>query len=400
MQSNYDNKMGDHGKLKFTLLLLLNLLFSKSVNFDIRKKASIAILREVLIIDVSKWQGSINFFVMASRGIVNGVIPKASQGTVEDPKYHEHVAGMISANLPFGSYHFYDSRVEPKSQALKWWNTIKGSQGVLPHAADLEDNYGGPYHGPKYWRIFIEEFLRLSGYPDKRVIIYTAYYYWMSNVPSADRTFFKRFKLWLAWYTFFPSFVKIPPPWTENDLWGWQYGTTDPNGVPRGEYFGCSGSKEIDESNRPVTVDEHNAEYGIIGENVPPVLPPEEPPMTVQIISAGKVNVTSAIVRDAPDGIDTKLRVTKDVTVVIVGESVQAGTHKWVNLRYPVSGYVAEDLLREITVIASVDVPEGTPETLIDSVHLTGELTVTIPGQADQVFSIVNMPLIKGKLVV
>lgn len=48
---------------------------------------------------------------------------------------------------------------------------------------DIEDTYGGAYHGWKYWAAMLD--LMTVAFPDKKLGIYTAPYYWMQNMIGA-----------------------------------------------------------------------------------------------------------------------------------------------------------------------------------------------------------------------
>ncbi len=59
-------------------------------------------------IDVSKWQGDINWLKVKASG-VEFVIIKAGgsdAGFYEDPKFAENYAGAYAAGLPIGVYYF------------------------------------------------------------------------------------------------------------------------------------------------------------------------------------------------------------------------------------------------------------------------------------------------------
>lgn len=209
--------------------------------------AGITILRLILLLDVSKYQGLINFIIMLQQG-VDGVIVKCGQGMAQDPYFLTNFLRAKNAGMPRGSYWFYDSRVDPKVQAANWWNWIKADPGELMHFLDLEESYGGDYRGWKNWKVFLLEFMRLSRWPASKIGIYTGYFYWIANSPvvTADLNWFAQFDLWLAWYTTNPANVLIPKPWTKLILW--QYGTNGVDGkTPNGERYGAE-SLEIDEN--------------------------------------------------------------------------------------------------------------------------------------------------------
>lgn len=219
-------------------------------------RPSILIPRGILWLDVSKWQGEIDFVVMAAPdngtgAAPHGLIMKCGQGTAKDPQFDRNRAESKKNGIPRGTYWFYDSRIPPKQQAALWWEWMKVDTWELMHFADYEENYGGAWGGWQNFKIFLQEFQRLSRLPSNRIGIYSAYYYWIAHSPTSttELNYFVQFPFWEAWYTTNPANVVIPRPWTQQTLIAWQYGTMGPDGqTPRGHYFGCD-SIEVDESN-------------------------------------------------------------------------------------------------------------------------------------------------------
>jgi len=282
--------------------------------------AEITILRVVLMLDVSRWQGIIDFVKMASEGVL-GVIIKCGQGNDHDPNFLTNWAKAKTAGIPRGSYWFFDSRVPPKAQAAKWWDWVKADRGELMFWLDLEENYGGPYKGWQNWKIFLEEFMRLSGVPASKIGIYTGYYYWIANSPTnlADLNWFGQFWLWLAWYTTNPANVIIPKPWTQAQLLFWQYGTNGVDGkTPNGLRYGAE-SIEIDENNFNGDISLYQQLFGLGTVVIPPPEPPTGETMQYRIVwEKGANERTGPSTSDAWTG-KTYL---KDDIIEIVGDLI------------------------------------------------------------------------------
>lgn len=232
---------------------------------------AITIPRTVLILDVSKWQGEIDFVKMKAEG-VDGVIIKCGQGTTKDPRFDENWRKAKAAGLLRGTYYFFDSRFNPTFQAY-WWNEwTKHDRGELVHAADYEESYGGGWGGWRNLKAMIIEFQRLSRLTNEWIVVYSSYYYWIANSPTneSDLAWFGQYALWEAWYTTNPANVIIPRPWdnTPAKFWAWQYGTNGVDGqTPNGIKYGCQ-SIEVDENNPNCTETEYHDRYG--GEVTPP----------------------------------------------------------------------------------------------------------------------------------
>lgn len=177
--------------------------------------------------DVSFYQKVIDFAKMKAAGI-RGTVIRAGQNTWVDPYFLDNWRMAKQATLPRGSYWFMDSRTSVKAQADLYWSLIKSDVGELMVTADYEESYGGPFGGWKNLYDFTERLLG-NGVPAWRLWIYSGYYYWLDHSPQMDANalaYFKKFKLWLPWYTSNPANVKQPKPWIDaGDVLLWQNGT-------------------------------------------------------------------------------------------------------------------------------------------------------------------------------
>lgn len=226
---------------------------------SILRAALVGIKRDCLITDTSRWQLGINYEAMKSAG-ARGTILKAGQADYVDPYFKANWAKAAKAGIKRGSYFYYDSRVDPKIQAKTWADAIAADKGELPHFADYEESYLGPYRGIGNFLIFLEEFQRLSGLPDNRIGIYTGYFYWQKNGSQDLR--FSRFWLWLAWYGSEIDVI-VPKPWTQDRMWAWQFTSSGAGGI-----FGVS-SLEIDLSYFIKGLDAFEHMYGDTPEPTP-----------------------------------------------------------------------------------------------------------------------------------
>ena len=165
------------------------------------QRPSIIVEDDVVLNDVSFWNGDMNFSKMVNAGS-RGCIMRAGQNTWADTEFAINY-GKADNVIPRGSYWFYDSRSDPKKQALLWKTMLDGDYGELDHAADWEESYGGTYEGWVNLYVFMNEFQQLTGLADNRLPIYTGYYYWLSKGKSpfgidSSMAWFKKHKLWLA----------------------------------------------------------------------------------------------------------------------------------------------------------------------------------------------------------
>ncbi len=231
-------------------------------------KDSILVNSEIPMLDISFYQGLVNFDKMKASD-AKGIIIRAGQNSWKDTKANEFMASATRIGLPFGSYWFYDSRKDPKEQAKLWKEVLGSFDTKLYCWADYEENYGGTYSGWKNLYNFLEECKRIM--PDRKFGIYTGYYYWLAHSPllSGQLNYFAQYPLWLAWYTDNPDIVRIPKPWTKVTIW-------QKTAKADGTYYGTE-SLSVDYDSFIGTMDEFNSTFGTNGTT--PTVPPVEPPL-------------------------------------------------------------------------------------------------------------------------
>jgi GH25 family lysozyme M1 (1,4-beta-N-acetylmuramidase) len=154
-------------------------------------------------IDVSSWQGQIDWSKVAGAGI-KFVIAKASEGTTyADPTYGTNKSGAAANGIAFTAYHFArptSSTTDAVSQADYFLNNAKLSAGNLIPALDLEVTGGLSTSALQSWTwAWVKEvFARLGVKP----MIYTSPNFWqtyMGNTTAfADAGYDT---LWIAHWT-------------------------------------------------------------------------------------------------------------------------------------------------------------------------------------------------------
>lgn len=96
-------------------------------------------------IDVSHWQGTIDWEKVRADGVEFAFI-KASEGkTYVDRRFKENVAGANSAGVQTGAYHYakFGSVKEAKEEAYHFLKTVAGLKLTYPLVLDLEENRKG-----------------------------------------------------------------------------------------------------------------------------------------------------------------------------------------------------------------------------------------------------------------
>lgn len=169
-------------------------------------------------IDVSRWQGSIDWKQVREAGI-SFVFIKASQGSsLEDPKFVENVQGAKAAGLLVGAYHFLGaaSAAAARQEAKHFVETMKKAGPLawfdLPPVLDYENNPAGISRAAinQAAAAFLEEVERLTG---RQPILYTGNAFAANFDESLGR-----YDLWIARY----SETRVPddrPAWNKWTFW-------------------------------------------------------------------------------------------------------------------------------------------------------------------------------------
>lgn len=101
-------------------------------------------MRRVNGIDVSQWQGMIDFAAVKDAGI-DLVYLKASEGArMKDPFFYQNYANAKAAGLPVGFYHYLTAKNEDEARA-EAHHFLKTTEGLVNEAKlvmDLEDIVG------------------------------------------------------------------------------------------------------------------------------------------------------------------------------------------------------------------------------------------------------------------
>ena len=166
-------------------------------------------------IDVSHWQGTIDFDAVAGGG-VRFVFAKATEGqTYDDPNYTTNRAGAGAAGLVFGAYHFArpDSGTDDAvKEADHFVDTALPESGDLLPVIDLEDSGGLSTSALTAWLwAFLGEVLDRTGV---HALIYTSPSFWETYLGDTDAFAKGGYSLlWIAhWF--------VPTPTVPGNNWG------------------------------------------------------------------------------------------------------------------------------------------------------------------------------------
>ncbi|MBQ9639526.1 MAG: glycosyl hydrolase family 25 [Bacteroidales bacterium] len=93
-------------------------------------------------IDVSKYQGTINWEKVAESKKVKYVYIKATEGaSLKDPMYKKNLKGARDEGLPVGSYHLYSSKTTAYQQMDNFKAVVNKKQQDLIPVLDIEEHH-------------------------------------------------------------------------------------------------------------------------------------------------------------------------------------------------------------------------------------------------------------------
>ena len=91
-----------------------------------------------MLIDVSKWNGKINFNKVKNSGVVDGVIIRCAVGTGTDKKFYDNIDGALANNIRVGVYVYSTATSE------------SGAIEEAKHALDILSKYEGKLFYPVF----------------------------------------------------------------------------------------------------------------------------------------------------------------------------------------------------------------------------------------------------------
>lgn len=163
-------------------------------------------------IDISKWNGTVDWGKVAASGTDFAFVRVSDGTTSPDPKFAENWQKARAAGIPTGVYQFFRPNQDPIAQADLLLDAMGPLQpGDLPPVIDVEAT-GGKSKAQvtaaiHQWIDHVESKLGV------RPIIYSGRYFWQDNVGSSD---FSSYPLWIAHYT--NSCPNLPSQWS-----GWDF---------------------------------------------------------------------------------------------------------------------------------------------------------------------------------
>ncbi len=182
-------------------------------------------------IDVSRYQGTIDWMAVAASGIRFAFI-KASEGvSYADPRLAGNVAGAAQAGIPAGLYHFARVHNDPLEEA-RWFGSIAMHHKTdLPDVLDIEEakvdsqRVLSPDELVGWVLAWLQE---VHGQTKRPVMVYSGAYFIKDRLaPSRKSSALRRYPLWVAHYG-----VTTP---LSNSIWDqWSVFQYTSNGLVKG----------------------------------------------------------------------------------------------------------------------------------------------------------------------
>ncbi|MBL9099707.1 MAG: hypothetical protein JNL82_02050 [Myxococcales bacterium] len=158
-------------------------------------------------IDVSYYQGDIDWGAVAASGVKFAWTRVSHSTQFQDPKFQQNLAGARAAGIHTGVYQYFEPGEDPVAQAQLLIDLTGELQpGDMPPMIDVESP--DPVAPAAYADAIAAWIGHIEAAYGVQPFIYTGYYYWNDNVGSDQ---FAGYPLWIANYN--PGCPLIPDYW-------------------------------------------------------------------------------------------------------------------------------------------------------------------------------------------
>jgi len=169
-------------------------------------------------VDVSRWQGNIDWATLRSHGANFAYIKATDGGDHLDPMFRKNWRAAKQAGLKRGAYHFFYWCRDAGSQAAWFIRNVPRDPDALPPVIDVEWNHLSDCKrrpSPKVVREKMQVFMnKLEAHYGQRPVIYTAPDFYDDNLRGA----FENYPFWLRAVAQHPAKVYPGRKWVF-----WQY---------------------------------------------------------------------------------------------------------------------------------------------------------------------------------
>ena len=192
-------------------------------------------------IDISNWQGSINFSEVKNSGVQIVYIQATEGNFFTDPYLQEFYDEASSKGLSIGFYHFFSPSVSADEQAKYFTKAISGMTSECRLVLDLEQS--GGIGADELSRIAVDFLENVKANSGLDVALYTYASFANNNITTGYGL--ENYPLWIAEYG--TSYPESNPIWGTSYA-GWQYSDT-------GYTPGVNGNSDLDIFNEGILLD-------------------------------------------------------------------------------------------------------------------------------------------------
>lgn len=163
-------------------------------------------------IDVSRWQGQMNWREVAAAGFRYAFIRASIGDAYTDPRFYANWDGARSAGLLVSAYHVIAPKASAAAQMAYFFDILDDRISDLPLVLDVEREDGvAPTGITQCVKGCVRE---VEGRESRKPIIYTARWFWNRCVLPAPE--WSTYDLWVASYTTEPL---LPRDWQTWRFW-------------------------------------------------------------------------------------------------------------------------------------------------------------------------------------
>ncbi|HWB74535.1 MAG TPA: GH25 family lysozyme [Nannocystaceae bacterium] len=182
-------------------------------------------------VDISKWQGTVNWNSIAGDGATFAFVRVSDGLNTFDQKFDQNWANARAAGLKVGVYQFFRPAQDPIAQANLLLDHMGELQpGDLPPVIDVEDH--GGLSATTVANKVTQWVQHVEAATGVKPIIYTGRFFWQDYVKTSA---FSSYPLWIAHYT--TGCPNLPSQWsnwtfhqyTDSGSWAGVSGNTDTN---------------------------------------------------------------------------------------------------------------------------------------------------------------------------
>ena len=171
---------------------------------------------EVFGVDVSSYQGEVDWSVLAEQGVEFAFIKATEGSTLQDRQFRSNWEGAQAAGVRPGAYHFLSYDSPGDTQAENFIDQVPVTQGALPPVVDIE--FYGSYledlpekeHVHAILDPLLERLEEHYGVKPILYVTYRSYYRYLAGEGYGD------YPIWCSSLTVFP----LMPRW---DFWQYSH---------------------------------------------------------------------------------------------------------------------------------------------------------------------------------